>query len=485
MPLARHARPDGDRLGEQPWARATRTPGSASRPARPPSSASSRRCAPPSAPRSSATSAGSAGCSRSPSTATPTRSSCRSTDGVGTKALIAQATGRFDTIGVDLVAMCVDDIVCQGAEPLFFLDYIAVGKLDPDHIEQLVEGVAHGCRQAGCALIGGEMAEHPGAMDPGEFDLVGFAVGVVERDRLITGEHVQRGDVLIGLPSPGLRSNGYSLARKVLLESAGRDLHDPAWSGAPPQPRRRAARAVGRLRARHRGAAPPRRRAGHRPHHRRRAPRQPRARAARRRATRASTRGTWEAPRIFGEIQRLGEVSDDEMRKVFNLGIGMVVVVAADEVHRTLDLLRTEGHRAVRDRARSSAGHGQVRFELSVAMTVGPRRPRRPPARAQRAHRRLHPEERQAELVVHRRQADDLPGRRHAARRRRRARGHPRRRHGDRRAHDGRRRGGLRHRGHRRHPRAGSCAASACARRSRTTAAAAASPARWSPATGW
>ena len=116
-----------------------------------------------------------------------------STDGVGTKALIAQAAGRFDTIGIDLVAMCVDDIVCQGAEPLFFLDYIAVGKLDPDHIEQLVEGVAYGCRQAGCALIGGEMAEHPGAMDPGEFDLVGFAVGVVERDRLITGEHVAAG----------------------------------------------------------------------------------------------------------------------------------------------------------------------------------------------------------------------------------------------------------------------------------------------------
>ena len=155
-----------------------------------------------------------------------------STDGVGTKALIAQSTGRFDTIGVDLVAMCVDDLVCQGAEPLFFLDYIAVGKLDPDRIEQLIEGVALGCRQAGCALIGGEMAEHPGAMEPGEFDLVGFAVGVVDRDRLITGEHVARGDVLIGLPSPGLRSNGYSLARKVLLESAGRDLQEPAWPGA-------------------------------------------------------------------------------------------------------------------------------------------------------------------------------------------------------------------------------------------------------------
>ena len=123
-----------------------------------------------------------------------------STDGVGTKALIAQAMGRFDTIGLDLVAMCVDDIVCHGAEPLFFLDYIAVGRLDPDHIEELVEGVAEGCRQAGCALIGGEMAEHPGAMEPGEFDLVGFCTGVVERDRLITGEHVRPGDLLIGLP---------------------------------------------------------------------------------------------------------------------------------------------------------------------------------------------------------------------------------------------------------------------------------------------
>src|SRR5213079_1382951 len=155
-----------------------------------------------------------------------------STDGVGTKAMVAHAAGRFTTIGVDLVAMCVDDLVCQGAEPLFFLDYIAVGRLDPDLVEQLVEGVAHGCRQARCALIGGEMAEHPGAMEPGEFDLVGFAVGVVERDRIITGEHVAPGDVLIGLPSPGLRSNGYSLARKVLLDLAGRSLDEPAWAGA-------------------------------------------------------------------------------------------------------------------------------------------------------------------------------------------------------------------------------------------------------------
>ena len=282
------------------------------------------------------------------------------TDGVGTKALIAQAVGRFDTIGVDLVAMCVDDIVCQGAEPLFFLDYIAVGKLDPDHIEQLVEGVAHGCRQAGCALIGGEMAEHPGAMDPGEFDLVGFAVGVAERDRLITGEHVRPGDAIIGLPSPGLRSNGYSLARKVLLETAGLTLDGPAYAGAHHSlgdellvPSVIYAPAIAALQrvvdvrsvAHITGGGLP----GN--------------------LNRVIPEGadaevdptSWESPRIFGEIQRLGDVSDDEMRKVFNLGIGMVVVVAQDEVHRSLDILRTEGHRAT-EIGQVVPGHGQVRF---------------------------------------------------------------------------------------------------------------------------
>jgi len=282
------------------------------------------------------------------------------TDGVGTKALIAQAVGRFDTIGVDLVAMCVDDIVCQGAEPLFFLDYIAVGKLDPDHIEQLVEGVAHGCRQAGCALIGGEMAEHPGAMDPGEFDLVGFAVGVAERDRLITGEHVRPGDAIIGLPSPGLRSNGYSLARKVLLETAGLSLDGPAYAGAHHSlghellvPSVIYAPAIAALQrvvdvrsvAHITGGGLP----GN--------------------LNRVIPEGadaevdptSWESPRIFGEIQRLGDVSDDEMRKVFNLGIGMVVVVAQDEVHRTLDILRTEGHRAT-EIGQVVPGHGQVLF---------------------------------------------------------------------------------------------------------------------------
>lgn len=281
------------------------------------------------------------------------------TDGVGTKALVAQAAGRFDTIGVDLVAMCVDDIVCQGAEPLFFLDYIAVGKLDPDHIEQLVEGVAHGCRQAGCALIGGEMAEHPGAMEPGEFDLVGFAVGVVERDRLITGEHVTPGDVLIGLPSPGLRSNGYSLARKVLLD--GRGLDDPAWPGAHHTlaeelllPSVVYAPAIAALLRVVDVRAIAHITGGGLPGNV--------ARVLPEGTEAVIERRSWEPPRIFGEIQRLGKVSDDEMRKVFNLGIGMVVVVAPEEAHRTLDVLRTEGHRAV-EIGHIAPGRGAVRFE--------------------------------------------------------------------------------------------------------------------------
>ena len=154
-----------------------------------------------------------------------------STDGVGTKAMVARAAGRLDTIGIDLVAMCVDDITCLGAEPLFFLDYISVGALDPDQIDALVSGVVEGCRRAGCALVGGEMAEHPGALEPGEFDLVGFVVGVVERDRVLTGDRARAGDVLIGLPSPGLRSNGYSLARRVLFELAGLALEDELFPG--------------------------------------------------------------------------------------------------------------------------------------------------------------------------------------------------------------------------------------------------------------
>ena len=283
-----------------------------------------------------------------------------STDGVGTKALVAQAAGRFETIGLDLVAMCVDDLVCQGAEPLFFLDYIAVGRLDPDHIEQLVEGVAEGCRQAGCSLIGGEMAEHPGAMDPGEFDLVGFAVGVAERDQLITGDHVEAGDVLIALPSPGLRSNGYSLARRVLFDVADRQLSDPAFDGAhhtladellTPSviyapavlalQRAVDVRAVAHIT----GGGIPGNLNRVLPKH----------------VDAVVERGAWETPRIFGEIQRLGGIDSDEMARVFNLGVGMLVVVPPDDQYRSLDLLRSHGHRGAAVVGRiTSGGSGQV-----------------------------------------------------------------------------------------------------------------------------
>ncbi|MDQ1436984.1 MAG: phosphoribosylformylglycinamidine cyclo-ligase [Acidimicrobiaceae bacterium] len=284
-----------------------------------------------------------------------------STDGVGTKAYLAQATGRFDTIGIDLVAMCVDDIVCQGAEPLYFLDYIAVGHLDPDHISQLVEGMAVGCRQAGCALIGGEMAAHPGSMEPGEFDIVGFAVGVVERDRIISGARIAPGDVLLGLPSPGLRSNGYSLARRVLLERAGRSLHEPAFSGAHHsladellEPSVIYASGVVALRdavdvkgvAHITGGGIP-------GNLRRILPGTVDA---------VVRRQDWEAPRIFGEIQHLGGVSDEEMARVFNLGIGMIVVVSEADAFRSLDVLRDRGFRALRI-GEVVAGEGRVRVE--------------------------------------------------------------------------------------------------------------------------
>ena len=284
-----------------------------------------------------------------------------STDGVGTKALIAQQTGRFDTIGRDLVAMCVDDLVCQGAEPLFFLDYVAVGRLDPDHIAEIVGGVAEGCQEAGCALIGGEMAEHPGAMEPGEFDLVGFAVGVAERDGLITGEHVAPGDVLIGLPSPGLRSNGYSLARRVLLEVGGRSLDDPAFEGSHDslatellRPSVIYAPAIMQLLhavdvravAHITGGGIVGNLARVLPDH----------------VDAVVHRQAWEVPRIFTEIQRVGEVADDEMARVFNLGIGMIVAVPAGDRFQAIDTLRAAGHRAV-DLGEVVAGHGDVRIE--------------------------------------------------------------------------------------------------------------------------
>jgi len=252
-----------------------------------------------------------------------------STDGVGTKALVAAATGRYDTIGIDLVAMCVDDVVCTGAEPLFLLDYVATGAVDPVSMEQLVSGVADGCRQAGCALLGGEMAEHAGAMPAGHFDLAGFAVGVVEHDAMLGPERVRSGDVLLGLASPGLRCNGYTLARHVLLERAALALDAPAWEGAAHsvadellQPsviytpvvlealRRAGEGAVHAVAHITGGGIPGNLR-----------------RVLSPKVDAVIRRGSWEQPRVFDEIRRLGHVAEDEMTGVFNLGLGMIVVV--------------------------------------------------------------------------------------------------------------------------------------------------------------
>ncbi|CAN5260477.1 phosphoribosylformylglycinamidine cyclo-ligase [soil metagenome] len=280
-----------------------------------------------------------------------------STDGVGTKAVVAGDTGRYDTIGLDLVAMCVDDIVCQGAEPLFFLDYIAAGTLDVEQVDALVSGVAEGCRRAGCALVGGEMAEHTGAAG---FDLVGFAVGVVERDRVLSADRVGQGDVLIGLPSPGLRSNGYSLARRVLLDVAGRDLGEPAFEGAHHSladellvPSVIYAPAVlALLDAVEVGAVAHVTGGGIAGNLKRVLPRGVDA---------VVDRSTWEVPRIFAEIARLGDVEGDEMARVFNLGIGMVAVVPHDAAFKSIEVLRSHGHKA-REIGVIESGDGAVRF---------------------------------------------------------------------------------------------------------------------------
>jgi phosphoribosylformylglycinamidine cyclo-ligase len=262
-----------------------------------------------------------------------------STDGVGTKLAVAEATGRYDTIGIDLVAMCVDDIAVQGADPLFFLDYVSIGRVDPVLVEALVGGVAMGCRQAGCALVGGEIAEHgPGA----PMDLAGFAVGVVERARVLDGRAVEVGDVLVGLPSPGLRSNGYSLARRVLLEHAGRRLGDEAWPGAersladellrPSVVYAPALTAVRRAATVHAfahitgGGLP-----GNLP------------RILPDGSGALVRTGSWPVPRIFSEIQLAGDIAPDELARVFNLGVGMVAVVPPDEVGRCQQALAAHG----------------------------------------------------------------------------------------------------------------------------------------------
>jgi phosphoribosylformylglycinamidine cyclo-ligase len=267
-----------------------------------------------------------------------------STDGVGTKSMIARLMNQFDSIGIDLVAMSVDDVAVQGAEPLFFLDYISTGKVVPEIVDALVAGVARGCRQAGCALLGGEMSEHPDLMEPGEFDLVGFATGVVERSRILPLD-VRPGDRVVGIASPGLRSNGYSLARRALLDRAGRRLTDDAWAGAHHtlgeellRPSVIYAPAMRKLRDRVEVHAFAHVTGGGIPGNL--------ARVLPAGTGAVVRRGTWDVPRIFAEIQRAGDVIDAEMEQVFNLGLGMLAVVDRQDLFATLDLVRSAGHDA-------------------------------------------------------------------------------------------------------------------------------------------
>jgi phosphoribosylformylglycinamidine cyclo-ligase len=265
------------------------------------------------------------------------------TDGVGTKLLLALELERHDTVGIDLVAMSVNDILVQGAEPLFFLDYFACGKLDVDVAAAVVEGIAKGCEQANCALIGGETAEMPGMYPAGKYDLAGFAVGVVDKSAIVDGRSIVEGDAVIGLASSGPHSNGFSLIRRI-VERSGADLRAPfdgaTLGDALLAPTRIYVRPVLALmhEVRVKGMAhitgggivenvP------------RMLPEGMQARLA---------RSAWTRPAIFDWLQRHGNVDDDEMHRVFNCGIGMVLVVAAKDADRTVQLLDAAGERAQR-----------------------------------------------------------------------------------------------------------------------------------------
>ena len=274
------------------------------------------------------------------------------TDGVGTKLKLAIETGLHDTIGIDLVAMCVNDIVVQGAEPLFFLDYYATGKLDVDIAARVIGGIARGCELAGAALVGGETAEMPGMYAAEDYDLAGFSVGVVEKEAIIDGSDVRIGDALIGLASSGPHSNGYSLIRKILerthshLEDAldGKPLAE--WLLAPTRIYVKPllslfgtvkVRALAHITG---GGL---------------TENLPRVMPAGTRA-RIDT-GAWQRPDIFDWLQRMGNVDRGEMFRTFNCGIGMVVCVAAADVDRTLEHLKTQGETA-RLIGRIEAGDG-------------------------------------------------------------------------------------------------------------------------------
>ena len=266
------------------------------------------------------------------------------TDGVGTKLKVAMLLDKHDTIGIDAVAMCVNDILVQGAEPLFFLDYMAVGKLVPERVAEIVGGVAEGCRQAGCALIGGETAEMPGFYTPGEYDIAGFVVGVVDRSKIIDGKQITAGDKLIGLSSSGLHSNGYSLARKALWEAAGyrveQYLPDLGRTVGEEmlEPTRIYVKNILPLLDKFNLKGLAHITGGGLTEN---IPRiLPLGTAV------TLDRQQWPVPPVFKLIQEVGKVADAEMLRTFNMGIGMVLVVSALEVDAVMSDLVAMGEKA-------------------------------------------------------------------------------------------------------------------------------------------
>jgi phosphoribosylformylglycinamidine cyclo-ligase len=267
------------------------------------------------------------------------------TDGVGTKLMIAQATGRHDTIGVDLVAMCVNDLIVQGAEPLFFLDYFATGKLDPGVAETILKGVAQACRDTGCALVGGETAEMPGLYPPGEYDLAGFAVGAAERDRVLDGSTVAAGDIVLGLASSGVHSNGFSLVRRIVEQAElGYDAPAPF---APEQSLGEALLTPTRLYVKSCLAAIAGGGVKALAHITgggllENVPRVLPAGCAVEIDARA-----WTLPPVFVWLMREGGVEAAEMARTFNCGIGMVAIVSPDNLQNLKQILSEHGETAM------------------------------------------------------------------------------------------------------------------------------------------
>ena len=276
------------------------------------------------------------------------------TDGVGTKSEIAFELGKYDTIGIDLVAANVDDIAAQGAKPLFFLDYVAVGIMDPDVMEQIVKGVSQGCLLADVPLIGGEMSDHRGLIEPGHFDLSGTAVGVVERTK-IRPQNISEGDIIIGIDSPNIRANGFTLVRDIFIgekAKAARPLDTPAWKGADislgdalidpsviyssVMQKIYADTQCGDIVNGVHGCA----------HITGGGIRSNVARVLPKNLNAQITRGSWEVPQIFSEIARHGNVALSEMEKVSNLGIGYVLVVNKESVSKIQQIIETSGRKS-------------------------------------------------------------------------------------------------------------------------------------------